>query len=72
MPVRWGVVLPLEAAKEGVHVLGHMPAYMPEAVSANPGAIDWWHPATAPEGRRGAGGWFASKVVSGERGAHRR
>ena len=34
MPVRWGVVLPLEERKEGVHVLGHMPSYMPAAVTA--------------------------------------
>ena len=27
-------------------------------------SIEWWHPATAPDGKRGGGGFFASKVVS--------
>ena len=135
-PVRWGCVLPLNE-KKGVHVLGHMPAYLPErviksehaatvttttdcgnsttsttsstttdhgqtssttdhgqtsttaavtsadtaeaAVSAavtvvvedkqdkqtlEPNPTEWYHPMTAPGGRKGEGGYMATKVVS--------
>ena len=61
MPLRWGAVLPL-AGKEGVHVLGHMPSYLPAKGGA--GAGEWWHPATAKEGKKGEGGFMATKVVS--------
>jgi len=62
-PVRWGMVVPL-AEKVGTHVVGHMPSYLPDTVTANPDAIQWWHPADSPDGKRGSGGWMASKVVS--------
>ena len=42
-PVRWGVVLPFSNTeeKEGVHVLGHMPSYLPAAITGSPDAIEW-------------------------------
>lgn len=62
-PVRWGMVLPMQ--RDGVHVLGHMPAYLPEAVvrgragagggsEESPGQQEqeeeWFHPMTQPDG----------------------
>ena len=61
-PLRWGMVLPLEE-KDGVHVCGHMPCYLPSKTSGDE-LTQWWHPKEAPEGKKASGGYFASKIVS--------